>query len=309
MFNLKALLSIVFAFSFAAAISACSEETPSDETPSVDDIAEALAYNLEESRAKIAHIEMNVDTSFLIEEERQVINRLNLVGDLMSEIYLRQVYENNPAIRAEIAASDLENKDLVLDMFDLHFGPWDTLAENHPFYGKTPHPAGAGFYPADMTKEEFEAWLKAHPEDTEAFRSLYTVIRRDGDNLIAIPYSEYYRQWLEPAADLMREAAEITSNDSLKKFLNLRADAFFTDDYYDSEIAWMDLEGTPIEVVIGPYEVYTDNLFGYKAAFEAFITIRNPEESAAVERYIKYLRDMEANLPVEESYKNFKRGF
>lgn len=266
-------------------------------------------YDLAASRASVAQINMEVDTSFLSEEERQVINRLNMVGNLMSEIYLRQASENNPAIRAEIAASDRADKDALLDMFDLHFGPWDTLAEGHPFYGDVPMPAGAGFYPTDMTKEEFEGWITAHPEDEAAFRSLYTVIRRDGDNLVAFPYSEYYREWLEPAADLMREAAAITSNESLKLFLNSRADAFFTDDYYQSEIAWMDLTGTPIEVVIGPYEVYTDALFGYKAAFEAFITIRNPEESAAVEKYIKYLRDMEANLPVDEAYKNFKRGF
>ena len=304
MINPKALLKIIFVFSLAAAISACSEERASDETGVHED-----AYDIAAGRAKIARIEMNVDTSFLTGEERQVINLLNRVGDLMSEIYLRQVYEGNPAIRAEIAASDLENKDLVLDMFDLHFGPWDTIAAGHPFYGDTPHPAGAGFYPADMTRSEFEAWIAEHPEDSEAFRSLYTVIRREGGTLIALPYSEYYAEWLEPAADLMREAAGITLNDSLKKFLNLRADAFFSDDYYQSEIAWMDLEGTPIEVVIGPYEVYTDGLFGYKAAFEAFITIRDPQESAAVERYIKYLRDMEANLPVEERYKNFKRGF
>ncbi len=270
---------------------------------------EEAEYDMAASRASVAKINMEVDTSFLSEEERQVINRLNKVGDLMSEIYLRQVSENNPAIRAEIAASDTPNKDLLLDMFDLHFGPWDTFKEGHPFYGDQPLPAGAGFYPTDMTKEEFEEWITAHPEDEAAFRSLYTVIRRDGDNLVAIPYSQHYREWLEPAADLMREAAEITSNESLKLFLNSRADAFFTDDYYQSEIAWMDLTGTPIEVVIGPYEVYTDALFGYKAAFEAFITIRNPEESAAVEKYIKYLRDMEANLPVDEAYKNFKRGF
>ena len=106
----------------------------------------------------------------------------------------------------------------------------------------------------------------------------------------------------------MREAAEIATNESLKTFLSLRADAFLTDDYYESELAWMDLDG-PIEAAIGPYEVYTDNLFGYKTAYEAFITIKNPEASAALAKYKDFLRDMEANLPVDESYKNFRRGF
>ncbi len=295
------------AVAIALGLAGCSEPTPSNQTTSVEQAAGA--YDMMASRATVAKIDMVADTAFLTEEERQVINRLNMVGDLMSEIYLRQVSVNNPAVRAEIAASERADREALLDMFDLHFGPWDTLKEGHAFYGDAPMPAGAGFYPTDMTKQEFEDWISNHPGDEAAFRSLYTVIRREGKNLIAIPYSEVYREWLEPAAELMREAAEITSNPSLRHFLNIRADAFFSDDYYASEIAWMDLEGTPIEVVIGPYEVYTDALFGYKAAFEAFITIRDPEESAAVEKYIKYLRDMEANLPVDEQYKNFKRGF
>ena len=122
-------------------------------------------YDMAASRASVARINMEVDTSFLSEEERQVINRLNKVGDLMSEIYLRQVSVNNPAVRAEIAASDRADKDALLDMFDLHFGPWDTLKEGHPFYGDVPQPAGAGFYPTDMTKEEFEGWIADHPDD------------------------------------------------------------------------------------------------------------------------------------------------
>ncbi|WP_417450076.1 dipeptidyl-peptidase 3 family protein [Kordiimonas sp.] len=266
-------------------------------------------YDLAAQRAKVARIDMETDTSFLSVEEKAVVNKLIVAANYMSEIYLRQRSEDNPAIRAEIAASDLPNRDLLLDMFDLHFGPWDTLDEAHPFYGAQEMPKGAAFYPADMTKEEFNSWLEVHPEDREAFTSLYTVIRRDGDKLVAIPYREHYRKWLEPAAQALREAAEITSNPSLKDFLFKRADSFLSDEYFESEIAWMDLDGTPIEVAIGPYEVYTDGLFGYKAAYEAFITIKNPEESAAVARYKNYLRDMEANLPVEEKYKNFKRGF
>ncbi|WP_417458522.1 dipeptidyl-peptidase 3 family protein [Kordiimonas sp.] len=267
------------------------------------------AYNLAAQRAKIARIDMNTDTSFLSDEEKAVVNKLIVAANYMSDIYLRQRSEHNPEIRAEIASSSLPDKDLLLDMFDLHFGPWDTLDEAHPFYGDKEMPAGAAFYPEDMSKEEFNAWLEAHPEDREAFTSLYTVIRRDGDKLVAIPYREHYREWLEPAAQALREAAEITSNASLKDFLSKRAESFLTDEYFESEIAWMDLEGTPIEVAIGPYEVYTDGLFGYKAAYEAFITIKDPEESAAVARYKNYLRDMEANLPVDETYKNFKRGF
>ncbi|HXV74072.1 MAG TPA: hypothetical protein VD713_05020, partial [Sphingomonadales bacterium] len=156
--------------------------------------------------------------------------------------------------------------------------------------------------------EEFTAWIAAHPEDKEAFESSYTVIRREGDTLIAVPYSVEYRDWLAPAAKLLKEAAAITRNAALKKFLNLRAEAFLSDDYYESEMAWMDVNGT-IEPVIGPYEVYSDGLFGLKTAFEAYITLKNPAESAALAGYKAHLEDMEANLPVADAYKNFKRNF
>jgi hypothetical protein len=260
-------------------------------------------------RAQFAVIEMKPDLSFLSEEERDVINLLNEAGDMMSGIYLRQISEENVPLRAALAASDSVDREQLLDLFDLHFGPWDSLDRDKPFYGTKEKPPGAAFYPTDMTKEEFEAHIAAHPEDKAAFTSLYTVIRRDADGkLIAIPYREHYREWLEPAADLLRRASERTTNASLKKFLAMRADAFLSDDYFDSELAWMDLDGT-IEVAIGPYEVYTDGLFGYKTAYEAFITVKDPKESAALDKYKKYLRDMEANLPVPENYKNFKRGF
>ena len=135
------------------------------------------------------------------------------------------------------------------------------------------------------------------------------MVKRQGDRLVAVPYSLEYRQWLEPAAKLLEQAAAQTSNACLKKFLTLRAKAFRTNDYYESELAWMDIKDTPIEVVIGPYEVYTDTLYGTKTAFEAFVTVRNPEESAGARVYKALLPDMERNLPVEDRYKNFNRGF
>ncbi|RFB01733.1 dipeptidyl-peptidase 3 family protein [Parvularcula marina] len=305
----------------ALTLAACGgkEEAPADAaatgTPEMadkamtDEVMVASTEELEMMRDEIAIIDMAPDTSFLTAEEKQVVNLLIDAAELMSEIYLRQVSEENPAWRTEIAASDIDNKALLLELFDLHFGPWDTLDHFKPFYGGMERPEGAAFYPADMTREEFDAWIEAHPGDEEAFNSWYTVIRRTEDGgLKAIPYSEHYAEWLVPAATKLREAAEITTNESLKRFLTLRAESFLTDDYYESEMAWMDLDG-PIEVAIGPYEVYTDGLFGTKTAFEAFITVRDPEESSALDKYKGMLRDMEANLPVSDDYKNFKRGF
>src|SRR3990170_2037902 len=255
---------------------------------------------------KLARVEMNADTSFLTAEEREVVNLLIQAADLMSEIYKRQATPDYDKLRADVAA---KNDPALLDRFDTFFGPWDSLEEDEAFFGGLPKPAGANFYPTDLSKEQFDAYLKAHPDEAEALTSPYTVVRRQGDRLVAVPYSQEYRQWLETAAKLLEQAAAKTSNASLKKFLTLRAKAFRTDDYFESELAWMDLTGTPIEVAIGPYEVYTDALYGRKTAFEAFVTLRNPAESAALDKYKAELRGMEENLPVEAKYKNFARGF
>lgn len=273
---------------------------------STGDTAADGAYDMAASRDTIADAQMTPDTAFLTDEERAVVNKLIAASGLMSEIYQHQRAANYSDLRAEVAASG--DADL-LDMFDRNFGPWDEGAELHPFFGEAEMPEGAGFYPADLTREELDAYLEANPDSRDELLSPYTVVRRDGDALVAIPYSVEYREWLEPAAQLLREASEITSNPSLKRFLSLRADSFLSDDYFESEMAWMDLADTPIEVAIGPYEVYTDRLYGTKTAFESFVTLRNPEESAALRRYVSYLRDMEGNLPIPAEYHNFARGF
>lgn len=265
-------------------------------------------YNLKKQYKKFAAVPMEVDTSFLSDSERAVVNKLMEASKPINQIYMKQLSVDNGAIRKSIVSSDAENKKMLLKMFDLHYGPCDTLDNNHVFFGDVDCPPGGGFYPADMTKEEFEDWIKAHPKQEEAFRSGYTVIRRKGDKLVAVPYSKAYKPQLTKIAAIMREAADLSEEPSLKRFLTLRADSLFSDDYYESEMAWMDLEGN-IEVAVGPYETYDDGLYGYKTAFEMFLTIKNPEESAALNKYKNYLRDMEANLPVDESYKNFKRGF
>ena len=271
-----------------------------------DGAANEAAASAADGLAKLARVDMAVDTSFLSAEEREVVNLLMQASALMSEIYKRQTTPDYDRLRAEVAA---RNDPALLEKFDAFFGPWDPVNDDEPFFGGKPKPAGAGFYPADLTKEEFDRYLAANPGEAEALTDPYTVVKRQGDKLVAVPYSVEYRQWLEPAAKLLEQAAARTSNASLKKFLTLRAQAFRSDDYFQSELAWMDLTGTPIEIAIGPYEVYTDGLYGRKTAFEAFLTLKDPEESAALDRYKGELRGMEANLPVEDHYKNFQRGF
>ncbi len=292
----------------AALLIACGPKNEVEIAPIKTDIkAETQGYDLARQYSKFAEVKMNPDTSFLSEGNRAAVNKLIEASKYLSEIYLLQLDVRNPEIRAEIAASDRPDKQLLLDMFDLHFGVCDGLEDGKVFYGDTPCPKGGGFYPADMTKQEFEDHIAAHPEDEEAFTSGYTVIRRKEGKLVAVPYSIEYRKPLLAAVDLMREAGELTDNVRLRTFLRKRAAAFLRNDYFDSELAWMDLDGD-IEIAIGPYEVYDDKLFGYKTAFESFVTVKNPEESKALAKYKNFLKDMEANLPVEDQYKNFDRG-
>ena len=247
----------------AALLVACGPKNEVEIEP-IKVAMEEQSYDLARQYKKFAEVKMNPDTSFLSEGDRAAVNKLIEASKILSEIYLLQLDVRNPEIRAEIAASDRPDKQLLLDMFDLHFSVCDGLEDGHVFYGKTPCPKGGGFYPADMTKQEFEDHIAANPEDKEAFTSGYTVIRRNKDgSLKAVPYSIEYRQRLVAAGKLMREAADLTENTRLKRFLRMRGAAFLRNDYYQSELAWMDLTGN-IEIAIGPYEVYDDKLFGYR---------------------------------------------
>lgn len=249
----------------------------------------------------------------LNDEERQVVAKLIEASKHIDEIYWRQVSEDNPALRARLEqqanATALDRAGY--DLFMANRGRWDRLAHDEPFIepfgaaGKKPE--GAAFYPADMTKEELEKYVAANPGQKAAIEGLFTVVRRQGDKLVTIPYSVHYKEHLEPAAKALREAAQLTKNASLKNYLTKLADAFFKDNYRESDVAWMDLEG-PIEVVIGPYEVYEDAMFNYKAAFESFITVVDKPESDKLAVYASHLPAMEQNLPEPDEYKNPNRG-
>jgi len=292
----------------AALLTACGPKNEVDIPPTTQEVVKQ-PYDLARQYEKFAEVQMSPDTSFLSENERAVVNKVIEASKLLSEVYLRQLNVRNPATRRQIENSDRPDKDLLLKMFDLHFGVCDGLEDGHVFYGNKPCPKGGGFYPADMSQQEFEDWISAHPQDEEAFRSGYTVIRRTDDGgLKAVKYWDEYRQWLSPASKLLVEASDLAENPKLKRFLRMRGLAFRSGNYYPSELAWMDLNGN-VEIATGPYEVYDDKLFGYKTAFESFVTIKNPEESAALAKYKDYLKDMEKNLPVPDQYKNFKRGF
>jgi hypothetical protein len=254
-----------------------------------------------ERRAQFVEQFLDADVSHLSAGDREALKHLVAAARAVDEIFRLQAWAGNPGFAPEVAALEGEGAEAARDYYRIMYGPWDRLVHHEPFLGSRAHPDGAGYYPED------EAWLEAHPSDREAFTSLVTLIRRDGDGLIAVPYSVAYREQLEAAAGELMAAAEATDNESLRRFLELRAEAFMTDDYYESDKAWMDLD-SDIEVVIGPYETYEDSLFGYKAAFESFVCVAQPEDSARLEVFKSQLPFLERNLPIPDEHKNFDRG-
>lgn len=297
----------IFAVFLAAA---CQTTTPPAPAPTPN-TAEALtiASDTPQRVAQMPRTVIDYDHVLLNDNEQQVVAKLIEASKLIDEIFWRQVSEENPTLREELSKQVGESAldGAGYDYFIINKGPWDRLKNDEPFIGNKPKPPGAAFYPSDMTKEEFEKYVAAHPDRKDALQGLFTVVRRDGTALVAIPYSAFYRDFLEPAAAKLREAAALTTNESLRTFLNKRADAFLSDDYRDSDMAWMDLNG-PIEVTIGPYEVYEDDLFNYKSSFESFVTVVDAAESAKLTAYAHALPEMERNLPEPEQYKNPNRG-
>jgi len=266
--------------------------------------------NLEAKVKCFTPVEITSDISKLTDGDRKALAKLFEATKIMDKLYTRQVWRGNEALRQKLEADASAEGQLRLKYFNLNMSPWSGVDHNEAFIDGIPErPAVANYYPEDMTKEEFSAWIEKLPdaEKTKATGFFYTVRREADRKLKTVPYNEEYKDLLEPAARLLHEAAALTKNAGLKAFLMKRADAFLSNDYYASDVAWMDLD-SPIEPTIGPYEVYMDDMFNYKAAFEAFITLRNDEETQKLATFSKHLQDVENNLPILPKYRNPKLG-
>jgi peptidase M49-like protein len=277
---------------------------PAVEEPSAKE--KEVGNDIKAMLAKFAPTEIGVDEDRINPKLRPVIKKLVEAARLMDQLFLTQVHKDNPKWRDELA-KDPANKD-ILAYFDIMYGPWDRLEHNNVFFGEVKKPKGATFYPEDLTKEELEKWIAEHPEQKEAFTGYFTLVERDGEGLKTVPYNEAYKEFLEPAAKLLDEAAALAEDKRLKTYLTSRARAFRDNEYRQSDMDWMDLGDGDIEIVIGPYEVYEDELVGYKAAFEAFVTLRDPADSKELARIKTLLPEMEAYLPIPDEYKNLDRG-
>jgi hypothetical protein len=272
---------------------------------------------LEKMTARFAPTLLRVDTSKLSSGDRQALAKLIEASRLFNGIFLKQYWSGNPSLYASLQKDTSQLGKARLHYFWINKGPWSALDEFKAFLpGAPPRKLpGADFYPEAMTKQDYERWFASlPPKEQEQAKSFFTVIRTNpgadghGQNPYrSVPYSEEYRDDLSRAANLLRDAASLTENSSLKKFLNARADAFLSNDYYESDLAWMDLDA-PIDVTIGPYEIYDDELFGYKAAFEALVNLRDDEETAKLTAFAHHLQEIEDNLPIDPRYRNPKLG-
>jgi hypothetical protein len=255
--------------------------------------------------------EISADISKLSPGNRKALDKIIEAARLMDPIFLRQVWRGNVELLKKLEADTTTAGKERLHYFRMNMGPWSLLDNNKSFIEEAPKekPVGASYYPEDMTKEEFNKWIVALSEKKrEQATGFFSTIHRNPDRTLQIiPYSKEYREWLEPANTLLKDAAALTENKTLKKYLSTRADAFLSDDYYTSDVAWMELDA-PIDLTIGPYETYMDEIFGYKAAFEVFVTLRDDAESAKLAKFGDYLQDIENNLPIDSKYRNPKLG-
>ncbi len=236
---------------------------------------------------------LNADLSHLSDNQRQMISLLIQASEIMDELFWQQAYgEAGPLLESIEAPAQRR-------FAEINYGPWDRLDGDKPFVGGAgPKPLGARFYPADMTREEFEAW------EQSGKTGLYSLVRRDASGkLVLVPYSEAYAAQLQTAGNLLREAAELAESEAFAAYLRLRADAVETDNYQPSDMAWMDMKDNAVELVIGAIENYEDALYSYRAAYESYVLIKDQAWSERLARFSTYLPELQAGLPVPEQYK------
>ena len=298
--------------SLALAAAACSREAPPStvQTQTTPTASDPETKKLETMAARFAPVELTADISKLPANEQQALAKLVEAAKVFDALFLRQVWDGNETMLLDLSSDDSPLGRARRHYFLINKGPWSRLDHNEAFIAGAPaKPAEANFYPAGATKADVEAWLKglSAAERTRA-TGFFTTIRRGADGkFVAVPYSLEYQGEIARVSKLLSEAAALTTQPTLKSYLEKRAAALLSNDYYDSDIAWMGLDAS-IEPTIGPYETYEDEWFNYKAAFEAFITLRDDAETQKLARFGSELQEIEDNLPIDPKYRNPKLG-
>jgi hypothetical protein len=280
-------------------IAACGDRV--DESPLIEsdqDAAEAVATTAPRPDV-YAEFPLVADLSHLSDRQRQMLVMLIEASQIMDDLFWRQAYgDNYQEWLASIGVDDARR------FAEFNYGPWDRLNDETPFMANAgAKPLGARFYPADMSKEEFEA------AELPGKTGLYSFIRRnEAAQLTLVSYHLEYREELEQAATLLRQAADLAEHEGFANYLRLRAEALTTDEFQQSDLAWMDVKTNPIELVIGPIETYEDRLFGYRAAYESYVLIKDQEWSARLAKFAAFLPELQRGLPIDAAYKSETPG-
>ena len=286
-------------FLMASLLTACEKDNPmvnadAPEKVTVETSVETPVEAERPSRFDIyAEVSLNVDFTHLNNPQRRMIGLLIDAAKITDDIFWKQVWGDKDELLSNIA--NRKEKQFAI----INYGPWDRLAADQPFLeGFGPRPPGARFYPHDMTKAEFESWQQ------EGKDGQYSMVQRDADGgLMLVPYSKAFETEIGAIADLLIQASDLAEDKEFAAYLRLRAEALKTDNYQASDMAWMDMKNNPVELVIGPIETYQDALFGYRAAFETFVLIKDQLWSDRLARFAKYMPELQRGLPVDEAYK------
>ncbi|HJU89008.1 MAG TPA: hypothetical protein VJ672_06415 [Gemmatimonadaceae bacterium] len=261
------------------------------------DSAPAMA-SIRDKLGQYTTVRLTSDLAGLSDKERRMIPLLIDAAQAMDEIFWMEAYGDRQALLRSLSDADTRR------YAEINYGPWDRLDDNAPFVpGVEPKPAGANFYPKDITKAEIEREIAAGGARGDSLGSQYTIVKRDGARLTAVPYHVAFGPQVQRAAARLREAAALADDAGLKRYLELRAGALLTDQYQPSDLAWMDMKNNTLEVVIGPIENYEDQLLGRKTAHEAFVLVKDREWSKRLSRYASLLPALQRDLPVAETYK------
>ncbi len=264
--------------------------------------------DLPQRLAKWRRTEMPFHSEGLSARELKMVNKLVDACRFLEDIFWRQNDPEGLHLYLSLAGSQSAKDQELRRFLFINGSRFDLLDENKPFVGTMPMPPGRGFYPAGLTREQIEAYVKEHPERKDDLYSSDTVVRWNGKNLEGIPYHVVYRPYLEAAAKDLREAATLSSDPAFAKFLRLRADALLTDDYFPSDLAWVDLKDPKFDIIFAPYETYLDDLMGIKASYGAAVLIRNKQESAKLELFKKYVPEIQDALPLAAEDRPSKHG-
>ncbi|MGB3851390.1 MAG: Zn-dependent hydrolase [Tunicatimonas sp.] len=286
--------TLCYTFLFGVvSLSGCGLATEiAEQTDGSDTISSSLLLD------KYTAVRLDPSLNHLSDRQQQMVAVLVEAADRMNELFWYEAYgKQDSLLNTRINPPTRE-------FVEINYGPWDRLNGNESFVeGVGAKPLGANFYPTDMTKEEFE---QTNLPDKA---SLYTFIRRNADGaLVSVPYHEMFEEQVREVSDLLKEAADLAEDPAFAHYLKLRAEALLTDDYRDSDLAWMDTKDNAVDVVIGPIETYEDQLFGYKAAHEAYVLIKDQEWSDRLAKYAAFLPELQRNLPVPDAYKQETPG-